>query len=548
MRGTWLIVLVSLGCNGLIGEPSGSSEGEGPPGSISPALCADAPLAVPPTQTRLLDREQYTNALRAVLNDDTLSPDLDERMGELVTALGAEKLHDELERIVTAAPLGDCSDDACAKSYLVDLARRAFRRELDDEERALVERIYDNERGHAEYPASVREATQTVAEVVLQAPQMLYVVEQGVELEDTTIRRLRGTEVATRLALLLWNSIPDQALLDAAAAGELDDEAGIRAQAERMLDDPRARTMVREFFFHWLHLDGSDNQPSLEAAAKDDALYPEMDDSLRASMREEVGAFVERIVFEDGGSIEALFTERYAWVDAELASVYGVEAPASGREWVELDGNERAGILTRAAFLSVYAGARTRSPIRRGVFVLENVLCRALGEPPPNANDVRVEGGEGEEGVRTLREDVNARTSASDCAACHEVINPIGFTFAHYDAIGRFQTEEVHVVDDVEHIFDRDASGAVTIGSDADGTYANAAEMSRQLSESEQVRDCMATRFYEYAMRRHAEEADLCSLEQLKTSFREGGTFIDLIVGVAQTDVFRHVQPMEGAE
>ena len=541
-------MFVLLGCDGLIGEPSGSGPDDLPPGSISPALCAEAPLMVPPTQTRLLDGEQYTNALRTLLEDDSLSPELDERMGQLVTALGAERLHDSLETIVAEAPLGGCSDDACAKAYLLDLARRAFRRELDGDERSLLERIYDDERGHAEYPASVRDATQTVTEVIFQSPQMLYVVEEGTELEDTTVRRLRGSEVATRLALLLWNSIPDQTLLDAAAAGDLDDEAGIRAQAERMLDDPRARAMVREFFFHWLHLNGSDNQPSLEDTAKDDALYPEMDDSLRASMREELGAFVERIVFEENGSIEALFTDRQAWVDAELAEVYGVSGPESGREWVELDGDERAGILTRAGFLSVFAGSRTRSPIRRGVFVLENTLCRALGEPPPNANDVRVEGGEGDDGVRSLREDVTARTSASDCASCHRVINPIGFTFANYDAIGRFQTEEVHDVEGVEHVFARDSNGALTAGSDVDGDYANAAELSRELARSEQVRDCMATRFYEYAMRRHAQDADLCSLEQLKTTFRDGGTFIDLIVGVAQTDVFRHVNPMEAAE
>ena len=542
---TLLLLGLLLGCDGLIGEPSGS---EVPPGSISPALCAEAPLMVPPTSTRLLDGEQYTNALRALLENDALSPELDERMGELVTALGAERLHDSLQTIVAEAPLGGCSDDACAKSWLTDLARRAFRREIDADERSLLERIYDDERAHAEYPASVREATQTVAEVILQSPQMLYVVEEGTELDDTSIRRLRGSEVATRLALLLWNSIPDQALLDAAASGELDDPSGIRRQAERMLDDPRARRMVREFFFHWLGLDGSDNQPSLEDAAKDDALYPEMDDALRASMREELGAFVEKIVFEENAGIEALFTDRSAWVDAELAELYGVAAPESGRAWVELDARERSGVLTRAAFSSVYAGARTRSPIRRGVFVLQNVLCRALGEPPPNANDVRVEGGEGDDGVRSLRDDVIARTSASDCTACHEVINPIGFTFENYDAIGRFQTQEVHVVDDVEHVFDLDPSGAIGTGSDVDGSYADAVELSRALSESEQVRDCMATRFYEYAMRRHAEDADVCSLEQLKTSFREGGTFIDLIVGVAQTDVFRHVLPMEVAE
>ena len=541
-------MLVLLGCDGLIGEPAGSGPDDLPPGSITPALCAEAPLMVPPTQTRLLDGEQYTNALRALLDDATLAPELDERMGELVTALGAERLHDSLETIVAEADLGGCSDDACAKAWLLDLARRAFRRELADDERTLLERIYDDERAHPEYPASVRDATQTVAEVVLQSPQLLYVVEEGTELDDTAIRRLRGAEVATRLALLLWNSIPDQTLLDAAASGELDDEAGIRAQAERMLDDPRARRMVREFFFHWLGLNGSDNQPSLEDAAKDDALYPEMDDALRDSMREELGAFVERIVFEENGSIEALFTDRSAWVDAELADVYGVSAPESGREWVELDANERAGILTRAAFLSVYAGARTRSPIRRGVFVLQNTLCRALGEPPPNANDVRVEGGDGEDGVRSLREDVTARTSASECAACHEIINPIGFTFAHYDAIGRFRTDEVQVVDDVEHVFTRDPAGELASGSDADGTFADATELSRALSESEEVRDCMATRFYEYAMRRHAEDGDVCSLEQLKTTFREGGTFIDLIVGIAQTDVFRHVHPMEAAE
>ncbi|MEM9072594.1 MAG: DUF1592 domain-containing protein, partial [Myxococcota bacterium] len=533
------LVLVALGCDGVIGDlPPGDD-----PGVVSPALCAESTPDAPATATRLLDRTQYTNALRSLLGDETLAPVLDEKMGELVTTLGAEQLYAEVERVVSTSDLGNCTDDACASAYLRELATRAFRRPLREDEQTLLNDLYQRERNHEEHPTDVRGATETVVQVILQAPQTLYLHEEGVE-DVGQVRRLGGYEIASRLALLLWNGIPDDTLRNAAADGRLEDADGVRREAERMLDDPRSRAMVRDFFERWLGLNGSENRSSLEEASKDETLFPEADADLRRAMRDELGRFVERAIFEGDGSLETLFLSRDAYVDDALAALYGVDAPAGGG-WVELPEGQRAGILTRAGFLSVYAGAKVRSPIRRGVFILQNVLCQPLGEPPPNANDVDVEGGNTEDGVRSIRDDVTARTRGGECAACHNSINDIGFSFGHYDAIGQFQTEEHHAVDEETITFPIDASGRVASGSDIDGEVANALELSARLAQSEQVANCVATRFYEYAMGRHAGEGDACSVESVRSEFRRSGRFVDLIVAVARSDAFRHVRVAE---
>jgi hypothetical protein len=188
----------------------------------------------------------------------------------------------------------------------------------------------------------------------------------------------------------------------------------------------------------------------------------------------------------------------------------------------------------------VFASATVQSPIRRGVFVVEHVFCNELGEPPPNASDVPVVGGEVEtEGggteVRSVRQDVTVRTTSStSCNACHSIINPVGFAFEHYDAIGRFQNTEV--TSDLPI----DSSGQVQ-GTDVDGPVADAVALSERVAGSAQARSCFSNRWFEAALGRAPDPLDQCSVEAVETRFAETGNIRELLLAIIESNSFRYV-------
>ena len=349
------------------------------------------------------------------------------------------------------------------------------------------------------------------------------------------IRPLTQHELATRLSYFLWDTMPDDDLAAAAAGGTLEGEE-LRAQVDRMLDDPRADAVLQDFFWQWLQLNGGRLHHALEDTSKDDTLYPEYGPELQAAMRTELEALV-RDVFERGGSFEDLLTTRRAYVNGPLAEIYGVEGPTSADEWewVELDPGERAGLLTRAAFLTVFSSATVQSPIRRGVFVVEEMFCNELGPPPPNASDVVVDGGDDGDGLRTVREDVAVRTSTGTCAGCHSLINPIGFSFEHYDGIGRFRTHEV------TSGLPLDASGLLQ-GTDVDGALTDATDLSTRIASSPRARACFADRWFVRAMGRAPAPLDTCSVEAIAERFQESGSMRELLIAIVESDSFQYVQ------
>ena len=254
-------------------------------------------------------------------------------------------------------------------------------------------------------------------------------------------------------------------------------------------------------------------------------------------MRTELEAFVRRVVLEEGGGFEALLTDNRAYVNGPLAALYGVEdgpATADEWEWVELDDGQRGGLLTRAAFLTVFASSDVHSPIRRGVFVMEEVLCNELGEPPPNASDVPVTGGEVEGEIRTVRQDVEARTQGEPCSTCHSVINPVGFTFEHYDAIGRWQDNALATGLPV------DSSGRL-VASDVDGAVTDALDLSARLARSERVRGCFADRWMTKALGEAPGPMDACARERVQQRFLETGDVRELLVSIVASEAFRYV-------
>ncbi len=297
-------------------------------------------------------------------------------------------------------------DTGCAELFIADLGARAFRRELTDGEQAAYVALHATGAGLYGDGSAFEQGIRLVLEAMLQSPNLLYRVELSSPMAGESSVPLSGPELATRLSYLLWNSMPDTELLDAALAGDLDSAAGLEEQARRLLADPRARDPVADFHAQWLQVS------RYVDVTKDPEQFPEWNAGLGDAMQQESRRFIERVVFELAGGYAELMTSPTSVVDDRLAALYGV-APTMGSAFapVDLDPASRAGILTQIGFLASRAYADQTSPIHRGVFVQRQLLCAALPDPPPNI-DPNLPPLEGD--VHTTRDAVDLHTSPAD--------------------------------------------------------------------------------------------------------------------------------------
>jgi len=550
------LLLASLGLGGCVGniESSGPSadapagpnspgaagggSGAGTGGSSSMTSGACAQSQVGPERIHRLTPREYTNSLRVLLGNDALEPVLDADQRPIATLDGVRKWYNAADVAVPASAAwlsayGSCdpaADAACAVSLYEAFAERAFRRPLVDDERAWLAESW------AALPAaaSVALRLQTISELILQAPQFLYAYTPGSP--STSGDVLDGYERAQRLSYFLWDTLPDQALLTAAKAGELDTSAGMRSQAERMLADERAKPVLRSFLAEWLELDGAAILPSLEQTPKDAGIFPSFDDGLRQSMRRELEMFMDHVMFEADGSLEELFSGRRAYVNGPLAKHYGVAGPTGADKWawVDLDPDQRAGMLTRAGFLAVHASQNVTSPIRRGVYMLREVLCFNLPPPPANVDNTPVDVTDGD--VTTVRQATLQRTGGAACKGCHTEINELGFAFEHYDAVGRWQDSELSTGASI------DATANLSHAGDGlDGPVDGAIELSARLAKSPAVAQCASRKWFEVALRRSPVELDACSLEQIRAKTAETRSIRELLLTLVESDAFLKV-------
>ncbi|WP_437725649.1 DUF1592 domain-containing protein [Sorangium sp. So ce861] len=565
-RGAALLGAVALAASGAlsgcVGDVGGDRDGrdgrDEPPGDSGLVDVAGAGM-------RRMTPEQFTSSMRDLFGDPGLELDLDPDAGEVASLLAVDKLNAAAEAIVArraswGTQVFPCDtrgadDEACVDGFVRTFGRRAFRHTLDEAEVAMLKGQF----ARAREEQSFEDALLVVLKTMIQSPNVYYLVELGRDGDGSDglasgVRPLTGWERASRLSYFLWNTTPDDALLDAAESGALDTAEGVREQAERLLAHDRARATAKRFFAGWLQLDGTNKHASLENAPKSPEIYPEDSPALRAAMRAEIEALAERVLFEGDGRFETLLTTTDAYVNGPLAALYGVEGPAdeSSFAWVSLPADQRAGIFTRAAFLSVFGSVEVKSPIRRGAYILEEVLCRPLGPPPPNASDVPVKGGAVEEGGavvhRTIRQDVEAKTSSETCASCHKAINPIGFAFEHYDALGRWQAQETGGDAEDRYALDIDARGRLpAIGRDEESVEVDGGvEMSAALAASAAARACLTKHFFQTALRRVPVDQDLASVEAATPAPESGGSLRDLILDLTTSNAFLHLRKPEG--
>jgi hypothetical protein len=243
-------------------------------------------------------------------------------------------------------------------------------------------------------------------------------------------------------------------------------------------------------------------------------------------MLEETRRFAIDAVLDDG-RLTTLLRSRRSFVDAPLAEIYGIDAPASAFGEVEL-GPERLGILTHASVLAVHAHSDQTSPVRRGAFVRARVLCQDV-PPPPDDRPLMVPPAGS---ATTARERLALHRTDPVCASCHTLMDPIGLGFENYDAIGAYRTEEGGVPIDV--------SGEVTASADADGEFIGAVELAERLSSSRAVSDCYATQWYRFAMGRRDVASERCVLDDVADRFAETGDIRELLVDIATSHSFLH--------
>jgi len=539
-----LAATLLVGCTGSIGGDGASAIDD----SIAKSLCVvDTPI-------RRLTRFEYNRTVRDLLGDSSNPADLlppEEEVAGFNNQAAALTSSDLLieqymkvaEDVSTRAVgniealLPNCDpeldgNESCASSFIQDFGKRAFRRPLLQSETERFKAVFDWALADADL-GRFEDGIQLVIETMLQSPSFLYRPELGDQTPiEGDIVPFTSWEMATKLSYMLWNTMPDDALFAAAAADELRTKEQIAAQARRMLQDDKARDLVRNFHTQWLQL------THLDSLTKDSGVYPNYDNSIRGLWKEEIQTFVEQVILEGDGSLRTLLTADYSFMNEELASFYGDDVldSVSGPELrqVQLQPERRAGFLTSAGLMASHANVNQSSPVFRGKFVREQLMCNTLPLPP---NDLVIEPPELDP-TKTTKEQFEEIGANPACAGCHTLMNPIGFIFEHYDGIGQWR--------DQQNGKPIDATGQVVQTDDIDGDYDGAPELARALADSTQVQECVSSQWFRFAYNRSVTSEDSCSIEQLNDVFRASDFNIkSLLVALTQTNAFLYRRAVE---
>ncbi|HMJ15185.1 MAG TPA: DUF1592 domain-containing protein [Polyangiaceae bacterium] len=410
------------------------------------------------------------------------------------------------------------SERDCATRFIQDFGRKAYRRSLTNEEVTRYQGLYD--KADADYTFDA--AIEWIAFTMLQSPHFLNRVEFGAGSTDGKAYVRPGPyEMASRLSYLLWQSMPDATLFEAAEAGKLATDAEVAEQARRMLQDPKARR-VYQFFDEWLDLD------ELPAMQRDTDTFAGYSNALPGLFAQEAKSFIEHVLWNEGGDVKQLFTAPYTFVNADLARHYGISG-VTGTEFQRVNAPAgRAGLLGLGGVLSVHDKPTRTSIVLRGLRVRTDLLCQTIGAPPA---DVVLDLPEVSAGV-PQRQSLEQHRADPTCAQCHNRLDPIGIVFENFDALGRLRTE-----DELGNPID--TRGEITNTRDANGAVANAIELSARLADSQEVRECLTRQTFRFFYGRGEKTEDSCSLKQLDTAFEKSNYSIqDLLVALTQTDAF----------
>jgi hypothetical protein len=514
---------------------------------------AEPPPVVGPAPLRRLSNGEYLNALHDLFpalavpplpklpadtspsgfeNASSAQQPSDVRIAryEAIANLYAQAATDTPERVRQLVGCDDWATPsqaaACAGQFLERTGARVFRRPLTAEERDRLALRFSAYRAAVDFEAAVR----LTLSLMLQSPQFLYRAEPApaAASEGSAVVPVEPYAMASRLSFFLWESGPDDALLEAAARDELREPEQLRAQAERMLADERARRALWSFHRQWLNLD---RVLSDENTVRTPEVDPSWTAATPSAVSQESRLFVENVLMATP-TLRALLTSRRAWVNGEMARIYGQPPPSDPAAWTEvlLPEAERGGILTRAAFLAGTSHRGATSPPIRGNGIQLHLLCQ-LPAPPPAGVDRSTPRPAPGQGPQTNRMLFAARTAPASCQSCHLTLDGFGFGFERYTAAGAYHTTELGLP--------VDARGKI-VGTDVDRAFDGALELSDTLAKSEKVQRCVTRQWLTYALGRAPVDAELEVTDALAAGFGEsGGDLRRLLVGIVTAPTFR---------
>lgn len=547
-------VLLLFGCNGAIGEATtepgtGGTVGSG--GTPAPvcgrSVCGATGELAAATAFPRLTHSQWENSVRDLLRL-TEAPNLsgsfepDTRISFFDNNIRALRVSGDLwgdyqdaaETLAEAATSdpevlagllpdglpGEASERA--RAVVRDLGRRAYRRTLSSEEIDAHLALFEQGAAHFPEMSAFEAGARILLETFLQSPHFVYRVELGQSQSGDTVQ-LGDFEIASRLSYMIWNSGPDDALLDQAEQGALRIPEQIASQAARLLDDPRGKAMLERFhaqLFNWdLYRDLSKNPSE----------FPLYYGGVGQDMYEEARRFVEHIFDADGDFVE-LLTAPYTFVNSDLAAIYGFEG-AFGDAFTQASFDpmtqpQRGGLLTQLGFLASHGGLT--GSVHRGVFINHRVLCTELPPPPDAIPPIP-----GDDGITmTSRERIEMHTGPGTCgASCHGTyINPIGYAFESFDGLGQYRTEELGLPVDSTATFEF-VDGPVS--------YDGAGELNGAMAERVQTHDCYAKHWVEYALGRDTAGSDLDLIQNMGDASLGGLSLRELIIELVQSEEFR---------
>lgn len=545
----------SVSGTGNSGKPSGNSgTGAAAAGNNGQGGAAGDPVvasctAVEPGRVTIhrLNVLEYNNTVRDLLGDtthpadafpsDTGGGNFDNNSDVLATSpLLYAKMDTAADALATAAvatgsaaraKIITCDstkvgDATCANTVVTAFARKAWRRPATPAEVTRLAALVTLARTNGD---TFDKGVSLAIKAILMSPNFTFRPELDPDAKATAPRLLNNYEMASRLSYFLWSSLPDDTLAAAADAGGLQDIASVQKQATRMLDDAKAATMVSNFAGQWF---GTNRMASVTPLA---SAFPTFDATLASAMTQETNLFLRDFLADTNISFLDVLNAPWTYVNARLAQHYGLPAVSgTALQKVSLTGTKRAGLLTQGAFLTTTSFPTRTSPVKRGQWVLANVLCSPPPPPPDNVPALEKTVVPAGSSVRTQ---LNAHIADPNCSGCHSVMDPIGFAFEHFDGIGQWRETDGSAA--------IDSSGQLPDGTKFDGAQALETSLRQNASS---ISTCATRKVFSYALGRDPVSADQCQLNQLSASFKSANYNLrTLVMQMVASDTFRMRRP-----
>ncbi len=509
------------------GELSKPNFGAGAAGSTGMEASLEMPGDIagsnPNTRVVRLSHAQYASTLRDLLGvaetpEEAFAPDalngfnfdtsndfrVDPRLGPQyrdAAELLAERVVSDAEvfaRIVTC----EASDAGCSGDFIDSFGERAFRRPLTQAESARFQALFSEGPSLGDSGDAFKDGVQLVVEAMLQAPQFLYRSEVSRGQVQDGRAALDDWEVASRLSYFIYDSMPDEALFARARQGQLHTPAEVASEVARMLDDERASRKFVSFHEQvWQFGRYAKISPDVQT-------FPDLPSDLVDRLRGASSRFVQSVI-DDGGGLRELLTAPYAFADSGLAPLYEANASGDALTRIDFPNGERKGFMMQAGFLASNAYTRKTDPIHRGLFILRDVLCRIIPDPPPGAQMTPPP--ETDEPIETTREEISLLTGQLYCPTCHSQINEPGFAFEGFDAIGQVRERENGV--------EVDTTGSINLDG-AKVEFDGAGQLVEALADSEEARNCYTGRWLEFVYGRSLADGDEALRERLASEPR----------------------------